>query len=352
MLALPAAAGGPAWGVGVGRPGPSPFPPIRLPEPGLGGGARTACGATVTASSRPNPRPAGGPGGDSGAWQRGIWTRPRPPSLCAAGGLAALGDLSPFPGTAPRLPGMPRSQEPPGAPRPDFAIGGEPAVGAPRNASCSHSLRWVRPPPRAAGEGAPGRRAGWGASGRRLGWRGGGGEPAWPPLCCGHGLGESWSRAPGSPARCAPRRRGSLPNPWVLGVAGRREGGWGSGLFYPWAKGPRERETDRQTPGTSQAAQRKKNSPWNAQEETQRNTRTDNPRETRPTRTELIHSHGNPLRRRRRGTKRVVLEAMGRGRGRDVWRSGETGGGGAVAGEESTEKWRGNRGGEWTGREK
>lgn len=163
--------GQPGWGLGEAGTLPLPSNPPAGDRPPRGREDRLL-GLTVTASSRPSPRAAGGPGGDSGAWQRGIWTRPRPPSLCAAGGLAAPGDLSPFPGTAPLLPGMPRSQEPPGVPRPDFAIGGGPALEAPRNASRSGSLRWVRLPPGAAGEGPREDRPAPGESGRPAGQQG------------------------------------------------------------------------------------------------------------------------------------------------------------------------------------
>lgn len=161
----------PGWGLGEAGTLPLPSnPPARAWPPR--GREDRLLGLTVTASSRPNPRPAEGPGGDSGAWQRGIWTRPRPPLPLRRRGFGRAGGLISLPWDSPLLPGMPRSQEPPGVPRPDFAIGGGPALGAPRNASCSRSLRWVRPPPRAAGEGPRAGRPDPGERGRPAGGQG------------------------------------------------------------------------------------------------------------------------------------------------------------------------------------
>lgn len=189
--------GQPGWGLGEAGTLPLPSNPPAGAWPPRGREDRLL-GLTVTASSRPNPRAAGGPGGDSGAWQRGIWTRPRLPlpprrrGLGRAGGLISIPWDSPAPSRHAPLPGAARS------PAPGLCHRRGASPGSARNASCSRSLRWVRPPPELRERG-PGRTAQplgrggarpagrvWGI-GIGIGAPPGGGEPAWPPLCCGHG---------------------------------------------------------------------------------------------------------------------------------------------------------------------
>lgn len=73
--------GQPWWGLGVGVAGTlyvslysacSGLASTGAREPPVG--SRSHCLAAAQASRSPNPLPAGGPGGDGGAWQLGIWT--------------------------------------------------------------------------------------------------------------------------------------------------------------------------------------------------------------------------------------------------------------------------------------
>lgn len=278
---LPPPTGWPA-SVGAGeRQGPF-APPSTLPaRAGLRGGARTACWVcsdclpAAYSSRRPNPRLAWGPGGDGGAWQLGIWMlgwrlpRPAPPpGVWPRRGtyLDSFGQPSSFP-ACPALWSRPR------VPLPDFAIGGGPAAGAPGNASCSRRLRWVspaaselrergprratRPSPMGRGRAGPGGQC-WGGTGAPAPQPPKGRGASAPPwLCWGRGtraaqpwhpqVGESWSCVPGSPARRARGRWGSLPRSWVLGwvfwVARQGEGGR-LGSVLSLRMGGREGEKD------------------------------------------------------------------------------------------------------------
>ena len=157
--------------------------------------------------------------------------RPLPRPRSTSGGLAARTYLGFFPA-------CPARRRPP-VPRPDFAIAGGPAAGAPPPASRSRSLRWVSPAGRGARDRGPRRASpasplGAGrARGERGGGcgRGGGGEP-------GARIGESWGSALRS--QRAPRgTRGPSGGPsgiWVWSEGsgwphgGKQEGSLGSVL--------------------------------------------------------------------------------------------------------------------------
>lgn len=158
----------------------SPNPPARAWPP-RGREDRTL-GLTVTASSSPNPGPPGGLAATAAPGSGGFGRGRGPPSLrAAAGGLAAPGDLSPFPGTARSFPACPAPRS-----RPDPAPGlchrrgagsrsapgcvlqPQPEVGAPAAPGCGSGAPGGPP---ALGEGVGDRGAAWGAGsppGRRF----------------------------------------------------------------------------------------------------------------------------------------------------------------------------------------
>lgn len=197
-------------------------------------------GVGVTASQLPRPPAAPTPcppGGLVATAAPGSWgfgcSAGVSPSRSTARGLAASGAYLDSFGQPSSFPACPARRSRPGVPRPDLAIGRGPAAGAPRNASCTHSLRWVNlaaPELRARGRGrvaqpSPsggarwGGRPGSGESGRQLSRRLGGGEPRSGRRFVGAAVparvqsrrsqvGESWSCALGSPARRTPGRWG------------------------------------------------------------------------------------------------------------------------------------------------
>lgn len=333
----PPLGGQPGWG--QGRQGPSPSPAIRPPGPGLPGARGPLAGSHGDCLQPPQP-PA----------RRGAWRRQR---RLAAGDLAAAASPPPsappglgrrglisLPRAAPLLPGMPRSREPPGAPRPDFAIGGGPALGA-AGARPAAEPQVGAPAAPSCGIGAPGRRAGWGDRDRGAAW----GWGARPAASRGHGAGDLEKVGAARPV--APR--GARPGVGVppslrgVGVAGRREGGRGSGLFYPrefrtqQQERDREKETDRHWALPKLHKGREK-LPKHRGECIERNTHKETPdrcpRNTAGTREAHAHSQKHTQTYRQRGTKRAVLQAVGRGRGKEIRRRGETEGGGNVAGME------------------
>ena len=170
--------------------------------------------------------------------------RPPPPHL----GVWLPGTLSRFLGQPSSFPACPAPASRPRVPRPDFAIGGAGRPERPRDASCGRGLRWVGlAAPRSGGrEGVRARR---GPGARRWGpmaGKGGGADRRHLYLCWGRGaralqpgrpqVGQSRSCAPGSPASLAPgRAEGPFfrPGCWEGCSRQGKEGGGGSGLFYP-----------------------------------------------------------------------------------------------------------------------
>lgn len=166
-------------------------------------------GLGMTASQLPRPPAAPTPcppGGLVATAAPGSWgfgcSAGVSPSRSTARGLAAPGAYLDSFGQPSSFPACPARRSRRGVPRPDFAIGRGPAAGAPRNASCRRSLRWVNlaalelrergprasRPARSFGRGTLGRASrvrGIGAPAQSLSW--GRGAPVWPPLCWSRG---------------------------------------------------------------------------------------------------------------------------------------------------------------------